>query len=702
MGSATGQRAKPPEASPERRPVEDGTAYWTLSFYISRAQIIGHDLAMQLDPADFVDTEWREFSPDELVDKFSIDTYFTRHPKWTGMYPRKALDQLRTFAANDVRKQAARADKVRADCVSSHALRAAINPLFNDIADRSRLGRIEDQLFATRPSLIPEGQTSNFTFTLPPEVSWSTEGRTFTVPIDDDARDYPAHVTRFWYLHGNGAMSWHISFEVKYRDDRLAERLKAGKTPAALYLLSLMQKLAYPKEKEIDEGKTMDSDELFGLSIAGANPPDGDERFWSVVKSWFEADKTVIASVFDLQSPDLKFPKLCPHIAINEIPGLFCLDTRSNFFLCDQEFFGLIQPKVKNGEQKGELVERRTRILDPEFEECPKLVDPKPGVKGALLRKDGQTVELGDAYWQRLLSTGEKPEIAEDAILTPEERLLYLFLAGFNQNIIDWTNQEASEVLDSLDPIYPKSEEQLEEGFFIRYANPRCLITYVQRSRTLEVGNDFIGTCPYAFLIHVLAMHNERLTRDQEKLAFAVVEKVNDYLRAAQAKTGPGKRDVAQLIRDAEEWINWYRIAAFEHFDRHRYINPFRYDTERDVFDVLEQLRGTSRLAAALDKAFAALDESTRDLERVRADAEAAGESRRSLFLTVVFGIVGFAGLAQVVLQVDQMLREPNHDFTTSEIIADVGITFGIGGLLAVFIGLLWVGIPLVRYLFQR
>ena len=29
----------------------------------------------------------------------------------------------------------------------------------------------------------------------------------------------------------------------------------------------------------------------------------------------------------------------------------------------------------------------------------------------------------------------------------------YLFLAGFNQNIIDFMNQDTSEILDSIDPI---------------------------------------------------------------------------------------------------------------------------------------------------------------------------------------------------------------------------------------------------------
>ena len=120
-------------------------------------------------------------------------------------------------------------------------LQGAINPLFNDIADRSRLGRIEDQLFAA-------GSENDLNFVLPERINWSTEGQTFEVPTDRTQRAFPIHVTRFWYLHGNGSMSWHVSFDVNYRNDKFEAALEQKRVPHALYLLSLMQKLAYPKD----------------------------------------------------------------------------------------------------------------------------------------------------------------------------------------------------------------------------------------------------------------------------------------------------------------------------------------------------------------------------------------------------------------------------------------------------------------------
>jgi hypothetical protein len=691
VDKAAGQQASRRGSPPKRRPVEDGTAYWTLSFYMSRAQIIGHDLAMPLEPGD---GGYEGCSPgrDKRTDKFNLSRYFVDHKAWDASQGgTKTLDDLRRLDRFDARERVENAvqNAVAADRTSQ--LRSAINPLFNDIADRSRLGRIEDQLFAVE-------QSGKAEFVLPNAVQWSTEGRTYSVPTDPDSLRYPVHVTRFWYLHANGAMSWHVSFDVNYRNPAFSASLAQGKVPNALYLLSLMQKLAYPKESEVstdakepvgtdklsEQDKGTDpvrSDKLFELRLRDQKSRAKPELFWDVIGRWFEQDKPVIGAVHNTVNLDnIKLLSVCPNIAVNEIPGLFCVDTRSNFFIKDDAFFRLIQPKTSDGE----LEPRRKYVLDEDFQTYPALIEKHAKITTPRRGSGRSIATLGPEYWTAMLAPDAEARPGEGAGNEKAvERLLYLFLAGFNQNIIDWTNQDASEVLDSLDPIYPSSDDQLEEGFFIRYANPRCLITYVQRSRTLEVGNDFIGTCPYAFLIHVLAMHNERLTRDQEKLAFAVVEKVNHYMQLAEA----GKRaEAGPLIQQAEEWINWYRMAAFEHFDRHRYFNPFRYDTERDVFDALEQLRGTSRLIAALDKAFAGLDESTRDLERVRAEAEADWEDTRNLILTVVFGIVGLAGLAQVVLQVDDLRRDPKLPFTYAALFWDVVLTLCIAAFLAAVI----------------
>lgn len=724
------------ETQPAMIAADDGTAHWTLSFYISRAQIEEADYCIQpthackaatrksnienFDPREFFDDEWdkRRCEVDRVTledERAHLDAQAlpTENEKARLSTVKRLIEQLETPQEDrsltilprlPERYRSRKIDAARGQNDKNAKLRAAIDPLFNDIADRSRLGRIEDFLIAAK-------KLDDAAFILPEKVQWSTEGQTYCVPIsgsgsdDLDHRRFAMQVRRFWYLHSDGSLSWHVSFRVRYRTDEAGEDgeseailRRAGSVPTALYLLSLMQKLAYPKEYELPDIEDQQrSDVLVGLQIEHKlkqnkkSPLPEIGLFWNVIESWFDEDCEAMQPYVPSEMA-WNFLKHCSLHSINEIPGLCCHDTRSNFFIQDEEFFKLIQPKSENSDTAGELVARRTRILDHAFEKYPKLVNPQSSWKVAQSTDNGQTVELGDAYWEAVMAADADAAGGDGTLPSAAERLLYLFLAGFNQNIIDWTNQEASEVLDSLDPIYPKSDEQLEEGFFIRYANPRCLITYVQRSRTLEVGNDYIGTCPYAFLIHALAMHNERLTRDQEKLAFAVVEKVNHHVQSAERRQSNGERGVGREVVHAEKWISWYRTAAFELFDRHRYANPFRYDTERDVFQDLEKLRGTSQLEKAIDKAFGALDESTRDLERVRAEAEREGERQadreraakdkiaddaekardrervesenavnahekaRDRKLTALFGLVGLSGLGQLALNVDAYL----------------------------------------------
>jgi len=571
---------------------EDGTLYWTLSFYIPYSALC---------PGS---------APEVVGDIPPMP------PSFDAATRLKQLDEMQNAATREVRD--------------------AVDPLFNDIADRTRQGDVLDRL-------LVDGKREEVAFHLPESIGWKTEGRRFQVALAKGDRERPAEMRRFWYLHSDGAMSWHVAFAVRYGKQLEAE-LKEGRV-SSLYFLSLLQKLAWPKECDASGIKSLSTDAMLKVKIGpkGTAKP---KLFWGQVEDWFKADGALLRDVHPAAVAG--FGTLFPMKPCIEVPGLNTCETRSLFFIQDKDFFELIQPKTA----KGVLVARRERILDDVFEHYPKRVRE-------IVPDAGNVHLLDDAFWADLLSENEASEkaaarAAEDAenddfpLPNAAQRLRYLFLAGFNQNIIDWANQEASEVLDSLDPIYPSSDEQLEEGFFIRYANPRSLITYVQRSRTLEVGNDHILTCPYAFLIHVLAMNNEHLTRQKEKRAFDVIKWVSGQLPAYDPHS-QNEMVTKQVLAGVEQQINRLRIDSFEHFDRHRYFNPFRYDTERDVFEELERLRGMSRLEVAYKEALKALEEQARDLERIRADTESERESRQEKRLAALFGLIGFSGVGQLL-----------------------------------------------------
>ena len=627
-----------------RIPAEDRTVYWTLSFYIPREKI-------------------EPFAPD---------------------LPRNSRD----FADELRRQQDVDLPTMR--------MRQAIDPLFNDVADRSRLGKVEDFLFAGLSS-------GDVELTLPATIEWMTEGKKLVVDLADgkevrQKRDFK--FCSFWYVHGNGSVSWHAGLSHRYAAQMEQER---GGVPTSLYLISLLQKLAWPKEFDPERGKDCDglpcnTDRLVGIEIE-------DVAFWDYVTARFNEDAGAkLPAIFrdagwhhaDAQQSSL-FKDLIEVRESVEVPGLSCPVTRSCFFFQDKAFFKLIQPK-----QDGRLIGRSNRVLDQDFVGYPEMIESLPvssfgkRMLGAdywrKIHQDGGVFnEPGDGRLeQRTAENGEVPDPTSE-VDRPDayDRLAYLFLAGFNQNIIDFMNQEASEVLDSLDPIYPRLEEQEKEGFFIRFANPRSMITYVPRSRTLEVGNDFIGTCPYAFLIHALSMHNEALTRAQEKATFKAIGNIVRKIESAETLIEKKNHTAAATsLRDAEKAINRTRMEAFFKFDQHRYANPFRYDTERDVFTELEQLRGTSRLKVAYEAALAALDEQANDIMRIRNEGEAEAISQRERRISYLFSFLGFTGLAGLLLSTDAFLRDhAGWTFTrhSSEILA----LLYWGGSALIFLGVL-------------
>ncbi|MFD1046649.1 hypothetical protein ACFQ1S_14355 [Kibdelosporangium lantanae] len=107
--------------------------------------------------------------------------------------------------------------------------------------------------------------------------------------------------------------------------------------------------------------------------------------------------------------------------------------------------------------------------------------------------------------------------------LDPDD-LAYYFLAGFFQNIIDFLRQDIAEVLDGTDPIYPAAGEQEDPGHVIVYASAGSVFEVVAQSRSLSAGREWIGTCPYLFLVHLMTLHNEDLVRRYEQQVRNLIE----------------------------------------------------------------------------------------------------------------------------------------------------------------------------------
>jgi hypothetical protein len=638
---------------------KDGTVYWTLSLYIDparAAEVLGYQ----------------------------------------GRIPTEIFRQQQT------------------DHAPSRALRDAINPLMNDIADREVLGELHDFLLAAddneaedRDGDLTARGFIDLTFRLPSSLSWQTEGRRYTAspPRLDEKRS--VRLRRFWMAHNNGALSYHLSFTHCYAD-HADHTGQDAYSPATYYFLSCLQKLAAPKEFWVEKGGDQRPDEkqpsVFdaNLGIASLDAikvfetgASGDE-FWPFVAGRFETDarnlfRRLVGSDREIRVNDSLAKDLLKQVSFIEVPGLLVPRSRFQFFIHDRRFFDRLMPEEPETQEpvsrRGmvragcyELIRdlnkgcettvqnhRRSVNLDEDYWHAvlnrqdwkARLADGRLWTEGRLGAAKRLTVNDEEAAIEALrvgncwLSDGTKDKLKDMQKLhlrsfewSRPDCLDYLFLAGFNQNIIDFMNQDTSEILDATDPLYPSKDSQAAEGFFVRYANHRAMITYVKSSRSLEAGNDYIGTCPYAFLIHVTALHNEFLGRDHEAACMAGIEEIKDLIER-------------KLFDKAEKKINALKLSEFSDYEQYAYGNPFRYDTERDVFDELQKLRGVMRKQDAIQKAVASLEDHAADLHR-------NSENRRSLRLNILLGSLGLYGAGQMFYWIGEKAQGENEPWLST------------------------------------
>lgn len=546
----------------------------------------------------------------------------------------------------------------------------AIDPLFNDIADRDVLGGAQEFLVA---AFDDEAHASwddvqqqvldevGVTFAPPASVEWVTEGHTYVAEPDGLDKVQTMYLKRYWFAHYGGALSYHLSFRYQYRPDDETDHVQRGDgyQPANLYFLSILQKLVSPKEFALPFDKlavaadgvaqsVFDADVDVALlrqtRVRGLAAQDGaDLPFWVGVRERFEDDARRLVGrlrkVLNCRPPVDTSPLhaiLLEDQPIIEVPGLGMPRCRSMFFYHEERFFRRLMPV----DERGSATDIKNFVRPDHFAPYLEAIQSLTPIQGRY--------HLDDAYFR---------ELGSEANADQRARVLdYLFLSGFNQNVIDFTNQDVSEILDSTDPLYPDNDDQRDEGFFVRYANHRAFITYVPDSRSLEIGNDYIGTCPYAFLIHVLVMHNEYLDRLHEAASEQRVGEIREALAGVDlGADGTAHGENVRTLELVEKLINTAKLAHYHEYLRYKYVNPFRYDTERDVFEKLADLRGANRKQHALQLALDALEDHATDLalqnqrlQRAAQEAQRARDEKENNIIVVGFSILGVSSIIQM------------------------------------------------------
>jgi hypothetical protein len=516
----------------------------------------------------------------------------------------------------------------------SQRLRDAIEPLLNDITSREResdiegQSHIEDYFLASKNGLHPEA----IAVKIPATLEWVTEGMQFSAEFDGGAdgmqRARDMKVRMFWYVHANGAVSYHMSFIYNYKH-----------TIADFFFISMLQKACAPKEfrsamREPDRSTNLDCLSKSGLlpldktlvSVVDRNGAARPQTFWNYVSGCFEEHARDLfgnALNMEIDRERSYFKALVGEDAFIEVPGLKMPRARYLFLFHDKNLFADLRRDARNK-------------VNENHKECSYIQNAVAELIEKAKANDTPTV-FSRTFLKRM---EEKAPVG----------LRYHFASGFCQNIIDFMNQDAGEIRDSLDPIYPTTREQEEENFSFRFANPRSLFQFVGQSRSLNIGNDYIGTCPYEFLVHVASAHNEFLIRavetDVSKLRKAVVDRVGgESVDSADCKA-------------AATFFYEFRTGTLAHYARYRYENVFRYDSEGDCFKALERVRGIERKTKYLNEIVDNLERTTRDLEERQREKQADALGKKTQYLNWLVAGVGTFSILQVLFQVLDLMRE--------------------------------------------
>jgi hypothetical protein len=519
----------------------------------------------------------------------------------------------------------------------SRRLGQAIEPLFNDIADRRRGLFIQDFLLDT-PSLPTQtldddaredGQNlcDEIELAFPADVEWETEGDHFRLRL---ARPpvLRARVRAFWVAHSDTSLTWHLSLELPYGHDH-----------AHYYALSLLQKAVFPTE-----GTQWLSEGAMGLQVRSTHALPGVAHslpgyaaalFDLHARSLFDGIRAMLerhgVDACKLQDASLWERLLAGPARDAREPGQTGdvtpaeLQCRALFLLEDPYFFELLKPGIRRAAATFEGLH--------EFEERP---------VGQADRRQREKREY--AYDEAQLLAGD----------VPPAHLDYYFLAGFLQNIVDFLRQDVSELQDGTDPIYPPADVEDGDSHFLVYATQNTIYEIVSGSRSLEVGRGWIGTCPYLFLVHLMTLHNEALVRRYERM-------VRDLIRTLERHelldAGGGLVPDRYSSRAADlafEEFRRFRLDTFNRIAKHRYFNVLRYDTERMFYESIETVRGINQREEYWAKVVGDLEKTVDDLR-----GNESQKSERSINRVLFY--VTFLGVLQVVFQLIDFARDPDR-----------------------------------------
>jgi hypothetical protein len=434
----------------------------------------------------------------------------------------------------------------RNDAKNRRTIERAVQPMFEDIADRKRHIFFDEHLIDAEVASVNHSRQADLgsliTLEIPQTIKWLTEEQRWQFDAGNSWELPDVTCRFFWFLHSNRDVSYHISLRVPYNHDA-----------KHYYALSLLQKIFYPSEQP--DADCMEKS--FGINVVATDvtPQQANQKqsLAGFLESKFKEHMDNILPGRDgawwielahEKSAHIHRPFFTPEFS------------RAAFLLKDN----LFDETLRNpGDAIEELARRRPNSTSPS----------SAGNSAA-----PQMEPLANVY----------RDVDVEGLST--EGLALIFLSGFLQNIIDFLEQDKLEYSDAIEPLHPQGD-LANDPHFLLYVTEHSIFEIVAFSRSLDKGSKYIGTCPYLFLVHVTVFHDESLVKQ-----FA--ESVRRLTRKIGKKTRKFSKFNKSSIERLDEIVSTFhkgRFGIFGEVERYLHINTFLYSTEQAFYKAISDYR---------------------------------------------------------------------------------------------------------------
>jgi hypothetical protein len=466
----------------------------------------------------------------------------------------------------------------------------AIDPMFQDIADRKRQIFFDERLVDTRFVAGNQdrrlGNSSlKIALEVPRTIKWRAEDQDWQYDAGASWNWKNITCRFFWYIHSNQDVSYHISLHVPYYHDA-----------KYYYALSLLQKLFFPSETPDAAVAAPSSFKVIADDASLAEASAGDEFIEFLSK------------------------KFNQHV--DALPGSTLPEPKGGWW---QELVLAKQRSDEDGPPGPTFSRAAMLFKDTLFDRILR----KPEAAICCLKKNLTT----SAPAVQTTPNTDPPSLHCRNVNThklTKNALALIFLSGFLQNIIDFLEQDDLEYSDAIEPLYPAPGTK-EDPHFLLYATQDSVFEIVSASRSLDRGGDYIGLCPYLFLVHLTLFYEESLVKRFEGLARKLAEQI-EQLSLDFDKASP--EELHKIVTN----FNKGRLKIFDEVARYLHINTFLYGTEQAFYKAVSADRYLEGRLERWDRFIQELSNvvsGAHELARQRVDRR----TNKILYSIAVFGV---------------------------------------------------------------